>query len=63
MNKKDYFKTEKKELLLSQSDIDILVYAINHVDWSEYDADEFGGEGIEAAAMHLDDLEMELYYK
>lgn len=54
------FQSRKKELLLSQSDIDILVYAINHVDWSEYDADEFGGEGIEAAAMHLDDLEMEL---
>lgn len=61
--KKDYFKPKEWKLMLSPQDIDIIKYAINHVDWSEYNAKDFGDEGIEAAAMHLDDLEMELYYE
>lgn len=56
-----YFKADKKiELLLSQSDIDILVYAINHINWNEYDEANFGGEGIEAACCHLDDFENQI---
>ena len=54
----DYFIANKKiELLLSQSDIDILVYAINHINWNEYDDKNFGGEGIDAACCHLDEFE------
>ena len=57
----DYFLANKKiELLLSQSDIDILVYAINHINWNEYDDKNFGGEGIDAACCHLDEFENQI---
>lgn len=56
-----YFKANKKvTLLLSQSDIDILVYAINHINWNEYDDENFGGEGIYAACSHLDEFEQQI---
>ena len=36
------------------------MYAIYHIDWSEYDDEDFGGEGIEAACIHLYDIEHQL---
>ena len=60
MGKKTYFKPKQVTLDLCQCDIDILMYAIYHVDWSEYDDENFGGEGIEAACIHLDDIEHQL---
>lgn len=57
MNEEYFIANKKIELLLSQSDIDILVYAINHINWNEYDDKNFGGEGIDAACCHLDEFE------
>ena len=54
---KDYFKYKECNLILSQCDIDMINYALNHTDWSEYDPDVFGGEGAEAAAnIHFADI-------
>ena len=58
--KNDYFKPRDIIMSLCQCDIDIFMYAIYHVDWSEYDDEDFGGEGIEAACIHLDDIECQL---
>ncbi len=55
--KEDYHKPQKVELWLSQSDIDIITYAINHINWDEYDANDYDGEDIGAACIHLDDIE------
>lgn len=57
MNEEYFIANKKKTLYLSQSDIDILVYAINHINWNEYDDKNFGGEGIDAACCHLDEFE------
>ena len=57
MNEEYFLANKKIELLLSQSDIDILVYAINHINWNEYDDKNFGGESIDAACRHLDEFE------
>ena len=57
MNEEYFIANKKKTLYLSQSDIDILVYAINHINWNEYDYKNFGGEGIDAACCHLDEFE------
>jgi len=40
----NYFKSQKVELWLSQSDIDIIKYAINHIAWEDYNADDYDGE-------------------
>lgn len=58
--KKNYFKPNEVKLDLCKCDIDILLYAIYHVDWSEYDAKDFGGEDVMSAAIHLDDIESQL---
>ena len=57
MNEEYFIANKKITLYLSQSDIDILVYAINHINWNEYDEANFGGEGIDAACCHLDEFE------
>ena len=41
----------------SELDAKILIYAINHIDWTEYDPDEHDGESIGAACEHLNDIE------
>lgn len=46
MGKKNYFKPKQVTLDLCQCDYDILMYAIYHVDWSEYEDENFGGEGV-----------------
>ena len=61
MNKK-YFEAKDICLRLSLCDIDMINYAFNHIDWSEYDPDNFGGEGIDACGIHLDDIEQQLEY-
>lgn len=58
--KKDYFKTKDIRLRLSECDLDILMYAFYNIDWSGYDADDFGGEGDSAACVHLDEIEYQL---
>lgn len=57
---KNYFKPKEVKLSLCKCDIDILLYAIYHVDWSEYDAEDFGGEDEMSAIIHLDDIENQL---
>ena len=52
-----YAKDVNIRTRLSQCDVDILLYAINHVDWSEYNAEDYGGESDLAACEHLDDFE------
>mgnify|MGYP003292978703 CR=1 FL=1 len=56
----NYHKTQKVELWLSQSDIDILIYAINNVNWNDYDADDYDGESDWAAGLHLEDFENQI---
>lgn len=63
MNEEYFIANKKIELYLSQSDIDILVYAINHINWNEYDDKNFGGEGIDAACCHLDDFENQITFE
>lgn len=58
--KNDYFETKFLTVACSQADIDILKYAMSHVDWSDYDADDFGGESIDAACKHLKEIEWQL---
>jgi len=50
---KDYFTWKNVTFELSPCDADILLYAINHIDWSEYDEEDFGGESVDAACEHL----------
>ena len=38
----------------------MIVYAFNHIDWSYYYDKNFGGEGIDACGIHLDDIEQQL---
>lgn len=56
----NYFVPRDITLSLCQCDIDILLYAINNVDWSDYDEDDYEGEGVDAACIHLDDIECQL---
>ena len=56
----NYHKKQTVELWLSQSDIDILIYAINHINWDEYDADDYDGESDLSAISHLDDFENQI---
>ena len=56
----NYFTIKDIKLSVSKCCVDMLVYAMNHIDWSEYDADDFGGEGVGAACGHLDDIECQL---
>ena len=53
MENEDYFTPKKVTFILSPSDADILLYAINHIDWSQYDEEYFGGEDSDAAGVHL----------
>jgi hypothetical protein len=57
---KDYFRWRNCNMQLSQCDVDMIVYAFNHIDWSEYNDKNFGGEGIDACGIHLDDIEQQL---
>lgn len=57
MTEKEYFKPREVKLELCQCDVDILLYVMNHIDWSEHVADDYGGEGVDAACIHLDDIE------
>lgn len=59
----DYFKSRDIKLSISQSDFDILMYAFYHIDWSKYNSEEFGGEDSNAACLHLDDIEQQLYFE
>lgn len=56
----NYFTIKDIKLSVSKCCVDMLVYAMNHIDWSEYDADDFGGESGWAACVHLDDIEGQL---
>ena len=61
MSMKDkYFKPKEVKLSLSESDFDILMYAFNNVDWSDYRTEDFNGESTEAAMVHLCDTEDQL---
>ena len=46
--------------LIDELDAKILFYAINHVNWNEYNPEEYDGEGIEAAGEHLNDIEYQI---
>ena len=59
-NKEDYFGAKDIRLSLSKCDLDILLYAFYHIDWSEYDAEDFEGEDSSCACCHLDDIEYQL---
>ena len=52
-----YFEARQVKLWLSESDFDILSYALSNVDWSEYESDRYGGESDDAACIHLDEIE------
>lgn len=58
--KENYFKPKQITLDLCQCDADMLIYAINNVDWSAYNPDNFGGEGVEAACVYFNDIENQL---
>lgn len=53
MEKEKYFSWKNVTFELSPCDADILLYAINHIDWSQYDEEYFGGEDSGAAGEHL----------
>jgi len=54
---KDYFKPKSETLELAQCDLDMIGYALNHTDWSEYNPEDFGGEDAEVAAnIHFVDI-------
>ena len=59
-NKEDYFGAKDIRLSLSKCDVDILLYAFYHINWSEYNAKDFEGEDSSAACIHLDDIENQL---
>lgn len=52
----DYFGTKDYRIQLSQCDIDMLRFALNHIDWTYYDSDDFCGESADAAGIHFDDI-------
>ena len=56
----NYFEPREVTLSLCQCDIDILAYVFNNVDWSNYNAENFGGEDANAASIHLADIEEQL---
>lgn len=57
----DYFKPERITLYLSECEKDMLAYALNHVDFSEYNAEDYGGESAEVAAnIHFNDILQQL---
>ena len=56
----NYHKKQNVELWLSQSDIDILIYAINHIKWDDYEADDYDSESELSAISHLDDFESQI---
>ena len=47
----DYFGTKDYRIQLSQCDIDMLRFALNHIDWTYYDSDDFCGESADAAGI------------
>lgn len=51
------YKDRKYIEIQSELDAKILFYAINHVNWNEYNPEEYDGEGIGAACEHLNDIE------
>lgn len=58
---KDYFKPEPTTLYLCECEKDMLAYALNHVDWSEYNAEDYGGESADVAAnIHFNDILQQL---
>ena len=52
----DYFGAKDYRIQLSQCDIDMLRFALNHIDWTYYDNDDFCGESADAAGIHFDDI-------
>ena len=54
--KEKYFAPERTTLYLCECDKDMLQYALNHVDWSEYSDEDFGGEGVMACGEHFRDI-------
>ncbi len=53
----DYFKPKSVTLELCDCDIDLIAYALNHTDWSEYSSEDFGGEDADVAAnIHFADI-------
>ena len=52
----DYLGAKDYRIQLSQCDIDLLRFALNHVDWTYFDSDDFGGESADAAGIHFDDI-------
>ena len=57
----DYFKPEPTTLYLSECERDMLAYALNHVDFSEYNAEDYGGESADVAAnIHFNDILQQL---
>ena len=54
------YKGRKFIELIDELDAKILFYAINHVNWTEYNPEEHDGESIGAACIHLDDIETQL---
>ena len=57
MTQVDYFKSKDVTLNLSECDKDMIGYALNHTDWSEYNPEDFGGEDAEVAAnIHFVDI-------
>lgn len=54
------YKDRKYIEIPSELDAKILIYAINHIDWTEYNPEEYDGEGIGAACEHLNDIEYQI---
>lgn len=47
------YKGRKFLELINELDAKILFYAINHVNWNEYNPEEYDGESIGAACIYL----------
>lgn len=50
----NYFTAVEHKVYVSPCDIDMLRWALNNVDWSTYDSEDFGDESECAAGEHLD---------
>ena len=58
---KDYFKLERITLELSECDKDMIQYALNNVDWDDYNDEDYGGESADVAAnIHFNDILQQL---
>lgn len=54
------YKGRKFIELIDELDAKILFYAINHVNWNEYNPEEYDGESTEAACEHLNNIEYQI---